>query len=1123
MTTLTKLPHTVTQTGDKNCNFQNLYALTNTTSGSYAMTKEIHGKNQSHNRPPQVNATNYQFNIPSNAVVKRISVHIPHSKYGSKNGSWYLYANTCCNIPAPTITLLGLGLSKKGQAPIQVTANQKSATHIRLDFDGTWDASVVNNPNFGVNINYEANRNKSHGHIRINYVQVTIQYFVPDFNTSVMAPREVYNKNEYDLSCILSDSNTTGRSTDVTINVPQGFTYTGFKGNGTVERVQNRVLRWRPSMTAGAYSPNGLSAPNAVRVNLKFSVDVAFSGDSSSVDAVFTSSLPVNGRLFNHTVTVRKELPVTTEEESSTPSVDEDTETSIEWQDVTIGEAVPINFITDDTSRPNRIVHILPVDANHNVELLSENTSAKLIEDRGDGSRNTMACDQYINSKHRGYNYTDGFTYSCIFEEIGLYAILLYSTTNAYPTTDYEDSIEEQSQGQGEFYKTAYFKVRPQESSLTTPFMSLLTLTDEELDRLGDGYSYILQSTMKQTTEELYTRNWYRNFRVGVFNNRIEANCSTYYEYNNTNTEFQGYIKVTKLDITEGYITVTSDNPILLTVEETEYNITTTPTNIPLLNEYTLPVTYTKTNDDNCILTIKQYNSNDELLDTLEYHINFNSEETTELEEKIRDTTDYTTLTNEQIFQNAEYWSSTQAGLNTSNSVECLFTYDKTLPLYLIVTGDYPEGSPGSNPVTFTEPCIIEETDYKERKPNGTYPTPIETLISNDNDSAELTLPEFTKSDTIVFYELPLDENYGTDTTQAIRGIEVKGTIEQADTQVIYCRLKSPTGESRQRSIVINDYNDRTDSVNEFVIGGMGDLWGFSTLDIINLEDWEVEIFISNTAEETISNINFGNIQIGLYIEPVTNQTLKVYINGEDLAYYNAFITNVEVPEGLETDTDYLSVDGTDTNDAYRQNIKEKTITIEFEIGESCNLSDNTLSLRELTKLLVNDRDEYNRPIPKRLELNFYPDVYWEYIMEEPLDNEIDINTYTCKAKLTIPAGTSYDKQSTTTANMGYINGLASINPVIIVKPSNEILTITEENTNQKFSIGYSGGWNDKILEIDCENRIAWLKTNEEDTEPINLNKYVDFNSQWFSIKGEYNFTSTGGTVMTVDYQERWS
>ena len=142
--------------------------------------------------------------------------------------------------------------------------------------------------------------------------------------------------------------------------------------------------------------------------------------------------------------------------------------------------------------------------------------------------------------------------------------------------------------------------------------------------------------------------------------------------------------------------------------------------------------------------------------------------------------------------------------------------------------------------------------------------------------------------------------------------------------------------------------------------------------------------------------------------------------------------------------------------------------------------------------------------------------------MEEALDVEVEMNSYKCKAKLTIPAGTSYDKKSTVTSNAGFVNGLATINPIILVKPTDEVVTVKETITGQEFHIGYSGGWNNKILEIDCINQNVWLIENEEDNEPINLNKYVDWNSQWFRLKGEYNFTGVNCIVRTVEIRERW-
>ena len=397
------------------------------------------------------------------------------------------------------------------------------------------------------------------------------------------------------------------------------------------------------------------------------------------------------------------------------------------------------------------------------------------------------------------------------------------------------------------------------------------------------------------------------------------------------------------------------------------------------------------------------------------------------------------------------------------------------------------------------------------------FPPILSCVLSSFKSTTKIN--KFTQTNKIIFYQLQLEEDYGTDTEKAIRGIELTGEVEQTDELVLYAKLISPTGESRERSIVLDEYEGNQQT---FSIGGNGDLWGFSTLDIVELEDWEVEFTVSNVLSETEGNLLFNDIQLILYVETVDTQRVKCSIDGEDISYYGAFLTDLVIPEGLETDTAFLSIDGTDTNDAYRQNIREKTITAEFDIGNNCDIEANTLSLREFTKLLVNDRDEYNRPIPKTIMFSHYPDVYWEYVMEKPFDTELDIGTYHIKASLTVPAGTSYDRNTTTTSNNGYVNGIATVNPTIIIKPVSELITITEDLTGQEFHITYNGEWGNNILEIDCDNRICWMKTNEEDTEPVNMNKYVDFNSSWFRLKGEYSFTGTGCIVRTVDYSERW-
>ncbi len=72
-------------------------------------------------------------------------------------------------------------------------------------------------------------------------------------------------------------------------------------------------------------------------------------------------------------------------------------------------------------------------------------------------------------------------------------------------------------------------------------------------------------------------------------------------------------------------------------------------------------------------------------------------------------------------------------------------------------------------------------------------------------------------------------------------------------------------------------------------------------------------------------------------------------------------------------------------------------------IQNSCDVTTSTDMLRQVVQLLMTQhRDEYNKPIPKRIEFSNYPDVYWEYILEDTFDAEIEISDYTVKAKLVV-------------------------------------------------------------------------------------------------------------------------
>jgi len=1011
MASTTKYAGTVTQTtGGHYVSFDYLSNIRNAAEDSHAVSSVlIQGKSETKNRPSTISCTGFNFNLPLGAEPTKIIVEYRHRK---NTGSDYSskYPKRVLNIPAPTISLLGVsGFSAKGVAP---TTTMKTNTKT-FNVKGKITRAQLNSGNFGCRINYPTNTNKWNGYLRVSYVRVRVEYVLSDYTVKVDAV-DGYNQEPFDVTLRVSNKNLTRYNPTLTLTTPVGFSYNSYEGTGKVTRVNNTTYRWEP-MVGGSGSSN---------VTVRFTPSVTYPSGSDVFTGTFTLSESLNGANASKTVSIR-ERPVTSDETApdSAPIITDDDNVTvpIKWVKTLVNEEITTS-LENVITKPYCGIFSFPCNGRGEPLFLERDTWTQ-FKDLVHGNYWRVIT---------VYNPNYGYTGSSILSERVNDILIRGNNVGKYVV--YYFGMDRSTMGTWKAFKdltpdiSYFFEVVPEEEDLTIPNFTFIEPTEEELDRLGTGYPYVLQSDIKHTTSDTYERDWYKNNRLAVFNNAIEDN-----------------------------------------------------------------ITITETTDP----------------------------ETGEVTETVTDSTDYENLTPSQIIENAEYWSNAPTTVNEYNNLECEFTYNENYPLYLIFTGDYPETTTlgyDMGTITHNNPAIIEKQVYKGREPTGNYPEPISNLL--DENIAETSIPNLDTTETIVLYDFPLDEDYGTDETHSIRGIEVTGTIEQADEMVLSAKIVSPSGETGERTIIINN-QDTIDSQTEFRFGGLGDLWGFQTTDLTQLGDWEVQIFANNILLEEEANLNFGDIRIGFYIEQLQEQLINVKVNGEDLSYYGAFIEDVEIPEGLDTDTSFLSIDGTDTNDAYRQNIREKEIELEMSIGE-CDLQTSTDMLRQLTKLLVNEKDEYNRPIPNTIEFSHYPDVYFEYIMTDTMDISTSAGAYTIKAKLTIPAGTAYSKQNTSTNITGFVQGIASVNPVISLKAQDNVITLQETVTGQKFTIGYDGDWQTGIVEIDCEERRVYHKTNEDDTEPTDLSKYVDFNSDWFNLHGEYNFNASGCTVRKVEFTERW-
>ena len=473
----------------------------------------------------------------------------------------------------------------------------------------------------------------------------------------------------------------------------------------------------------------------------------------------------------------------------------------------------------------------------------------------------------------------------------------------------------------------------------------------------------------------------------------------------------------------------------------------------------------------------------------------------------------------EDMLDEIEYWSQPLHSVNTWEKVTCEFVYHHGTPFFIFITGDYMEGNPQDNTIDYTAPIIVESDVYNGWEPTGNYPKPINNSLSF-TEFASLDIKTFETGTPIILSEFDFGEGFGTTSTEAVSGLILEFGVNYADETAVVAKLKSPTGKTGTRSIVIK--NSGGDNTN-YTIGSPWDTWGFNITELVNLSEWELEINISNlnNTGESTTNIQFNNLRLTACTNQVDDAPVKIFVDGVDTRFYGLFLRNVTLPEGLETNTKYLEIDGTDSHDAYRQNIARKEITLTFDI-DSCSIDDTAEVLRSITNLFQNKRDKLNRPIPKILEMSNYPDLYWEYVITNAFDTTFDVANAIVEIKLEIPSGTAFAKQNTVTNINGAVLGLAKVNPIIRFIPTSENIEIYEVQSNQKFNIGYSNWNTSNIVEIDCRNRKVYLLAGSGDVNPIDISNYVDMNVDWFILHGEYEFRGTNAIIQSIITTERW-
>lgn len=984
MSSKTVYPSTISQSSSSNTKFReftNLNNIKNNTS-SYAISEsDIASSSGTHNRPSTLTTKNYKTKIPTGSKITKITLEYAACYTGN------------LSIAGPSLDLLNVSASAKTGKALT-----KTMTKTSVSWKSNFNVPSVNSSNFGATINFPKNTKSDIGKVKIQYVRLIIEYNSPNFTLSAGKTKGLYTGDDFLVKLTCNNKGQTNGGTNVNITLPSGVSFVRQEsGDGTIS--SSKV--WNTNIGSK------LSA------SVVFRVKITTDGNHN---------LSFKESATGHTASLNlQSIPVPAPEPAPIPEPE-----PIEPQIIT-GEveeffiqvkqneefSVNLNFPSYNKNHVKIYACVIKSNAflgggfeNYAVDNCTEDILVyAIIYQQPVWRKVTTLTQQGIYPLK--YMLVGGLIqnkFKCLTP--GEYCLAIFDVDNIT--------------GSG-LLRKINISVKP--SNLTVPNIGVLKLSSEELDRLSEG-TYFVQSYLKEVTPDTYVRDWGRNFRIGVFNNSIEANLST--------------------------TTIIDENGVA--------------------------------------------------------------------QEVTTDSTDYENLTIEEIYNNASYWSQCVNEVNTFEQLTSEFIYNEDYPVYILFVGDYIEGNHNHSYIQFTPPTI------KEAESNNNqciFPIPIKKIISDDASLSQLSLNSFESSNPIRLYDFDTND-IETIEKISILGFQVNITCDVTDNVILLVKLINPNGVTGERSIQITkNTEDRIVS-----LGGAFDLWGFDVADLKNLDDWELEIIISDPWDNpTESILTIEHVELIFFVNKIKDYLVKCYLNGQDTSNYGMFIEEVDVPAGLKTDVKYLDIEGTDTNNAYRQNINKKEITIKFGI-HGCTIEETTNMLRLISKLFTNKRDEMNRPIPNNIEFSHYPGEYWRVIMEDPIDSDVNSVDYSSTLKLVVPDGTSFSTRETVTSFVGNINSIAKIFPTLelIPEPGVNQVTIRELNSKQTMVLNYTDFTEGDIIRVDCENQKLFLKrfsTELSDHVETNISSAVDWHSDWFSLIGAYYFECENATLRTVSYTER--
>jgi len=431
------------------------------------------------------------------------------------------------------------------------------------------------------------------------------------------------------------------------------------------------------------------------------------------------------------------------------------------------------------------------------------------------------------------------------------------------------------------------------------------------------------------------------------------------------------------------------------------------------------------------------------------------------------------------------------SSVNSLQEIYVEFTYNKDLPLRIIIYGQYLELDL-TNSMLFGA-WQLKQGPYSESE----YENPVilfdnlESLIENV-DYTSTTIP--TRRSTakynfkdINFAGLESDENL------IKRGIAISFDYEIESELIVESQLHSDRSTNR-RSVILNPNN------NFCIIGDLTEKWGLKSHEI-NLNRFSFDLkFINSTIQN--QDVSIKNVCLILFYEKdITEGALGFTLEGEHCRDYGIFmLKDLDDWGGANNKIDRLNLKGSDGELGTGSNIEAKTINVPFEV-EGDTVEEAELLFQKAVQWITKDTNKGIIPSKQELIFDSAKNISYMVIPEGGFKKKYNIATIESTANFLILDGVGFSRETKVTGPVGVNNGLRNVYPVLQVVCLGGPVKIVESVDKQEMTL--SGNWeNGRILTIDCYKRTIFDNLGNNHTNKATLSW------GWFGLLGEYDFSS---------------